>query len=277
MSVRAVCRLITSRQDLTGGSSSGRLCRSSPDDAGWPLRHPHPDGLAGDGVIIQLASATARSSSTNASDRMLVEGVEMTFGQHLQVEGRFVVQQPPTGDVSEGAVEQALVSDPVRRLSVRARKADAISQDLKRVEIMDSPKLRDYPSFYSTILHQFGQQKSRDSLGDESGPFAPMVPPAISASFDRAENNQLSCGIGLSLSNVLADDLMVSSRIGSADSEALYNCQIASPRGCVYGCSIQVSCTDNSYRAGSFGLRHHEVGRAARGEGQGDHKPARRS
>ena len=72
---------------------------------------------------------------------MLVEGVEIAFGQHLQVEGRFVVQQQPTGDVSEGAVEQALASDPVRRLSVKAKKADAISQDLIRIEIMDSPKL----------------------------------------------------------------------------------------------------------------------------------------
>ena len=271
MSVRAVCRLTTSRQDLTGGSSSGRLCRSSPDDAGWPLRHPHPDGLAGDGVIIQLASATAGSSSTNASDRMLVEGVEMAFGQHLQMEGRFVVQQPPPGDVSEGAVEQALASDPVRTLSVRARKADAISQDLKRIEIMDSPiakKLSIFSSlrFYINSVNR-KVEKSRDSLGDESSLFAPMVPPAISASFDRAQNNQLSCGIGPSLSNVLADDLMVSSRIGSADSAALYNCQIASPRGCVYGCSTLASCTDNSYRAGSFGLRHHEVERAASREG----------
>lgn len=88
---------------------------------------------------MELTSAIARSSWTTASDRMLVGGVKLAFGQQWHAEGRDEVQHPPA-EASEGSLEQALASDPVRELSARAKKADATSHGLKRIEIMDFPE-----------------------------------------------------------------------------------------------------------------------------------------
>ena len=105
-----------------------------------------------DGLTTQLTVAASGSALTTASARLLGEEVASAVGQQSQAEESDELQQPAAA-VAGGAISQALASNPVRRLSVRARTADAISQGLRSIEVMDTPEERHLLSFHSRILH----------------------------------------------------------------------------------------------------------------------------